>query len=1140
MTKPTTNKVLGFLSLFLAVFLFGYAGQAQTLGSLYAQEGNEQLYVEEGASLKGALEELEKHYNVGLLYRSNIVEGLTVRQSENLSLNVEEALSFLLKGTELNFKALNPKTYGIYKDAAVVPRKREAIILQQNISGTVVDAESGEALPGVNVIVVGSEEATGSIIGTTTNIDGFYEVEVPDNLNTIAFSYVGFLRTEIEIDGRTNIDVELSPDIAGLEELVVVGYGEQRRVNLTGSVSSVNFDDAMESRPITNASQALGGKTTGVWVSQNSGKPGEDGAQLRVRGWGTLNNANPLVIIDGIEGNINQINPSDIESISVLKDAASAAIYGSKAANGVVLVTTKQGGYDEQMSIKLSTYTGVQSLGSRYDLVNNSAETMEMANTASRNAGGGDRFPEYLITEFRNGDDPYKYPNTDWYEHLYRNAMIQEHNISVSGGSEQMSVYFSLNYLDQEGIILNTNSDRIGIRANVESTVSDRITVGGRMNYVNQNIEEPFFPFTAGGGPLDRVYNIFRTSAPFIAPYTRDGRLGAVQAIDRDGTLLWENNNPLIDANNGRTTTGRNSINVNAYANINLTNNLNWRTTAASSGRWSTTDRYNETVFGYTDTGVARTSRNLNREGIEVMRGNDQRMDRQVYSTLNFTKNFNQHEVSTVTGLQFEDLSIKNLFGRRSDPPKTGLTQVDAGTGGIVADGNLDRLRIFSYFGRLNYSYANKYLFEANFRADASSRFSEENRWGYFPGFSVGWRIIEEHFARNWNIFSDLKIRGSWGKLGNQNLAGYWPYLPIINQNNALSYSFGGAFSPGGAITQLVDPNITWETTTSFDIGIEAGFFENKLKIEADYFDKVTEDILVSLPIPNTLGDIAPPIENIGEMTNKGLELSIAYNNWAADQDEFGYSIEFNLTSLNNEVTKFRGGDSPDQLFLIREGFSYQTLYGYNVEGIYQTDQEAAEHMHSNGFTPIAGDLRYEDKNNDGQLGFEDRQELGNTIPRFTFGINPNISYKGFDLNAVIQGVAKVHLWNQNVLTTTDGDGPYTISTMWRDAWTPQNMETDIPAMKIDYAWSTQQSSFWVNKISFVKLKNIQLGYSLPSDITSRVGTQRIYVYANAQNVGTLVFGDYDGYDPEKSTFDDGDAFYPVPRIFSFGVNIEL
>ena len=1003
------------------------------------------------------------------------------------------------------------------------------------VSGKVTDSRTGEPMVGVTVSV----DAT--TIGTVTGPDGNYSLRVPDENSILVFSFIGYNTTRIVVAGQREVNISLEEDLIGLEEVIVVGYGTQRRVNVTGSVSTVNFDEEFAGRPLTNASQALGGKVTGLWVSQNSGKPGADAAQLRVRGWGTMGNSNPLIIIDGIEGSLSQLNPNDIENISVLKDAASSAIYGSKAANGVILVTTRQGRYNEKMKISINSYGGVQSLGRRFDMVDNSADLMELMNQAYVNVGSNPRFPDYLISDFRNGTDPFKYPNTNWYDgNLFENAVMHEHNVSVSGGSEQTSAYLSFNYLSQDGIMMRTNTERYGIRANLESNIREWLTVGGRVGYTNQDSEEPYYP-TIAYGPLGRVYTILHTSAPFIAPYTRDGRLGGVQAIDRDGVIMYENNNPLIDANNGLTATGQNSYNVNAYANINFTDNLYIRTTIASTGTMTLVDRFNQHVEGYTDTGVARVSRNLNREGIEVIRGYNQRVDNQFYTTLNYDNLFDQkHRIGAIAGMQLEDMSIKTLFARRADPPKEGLTQIDAGTTGIVGEGNLNRLRMFSYFGRVNYAFQDKYLFEANIRADASSRFKEGNRWGIFPGFSAGWRLIEEDFIRNLNIFSDLKIRGSWGKLGNQNIAGYWPYLSIINQTFPLSYNYGGALFPGAAITEMVDENITWETTTSFDFGFEFGFLDNRLMITADYFDKITEDILVRLPIPNIMGGITAPFENIGEMTNKGFELSITYNNGIRDRDRLGYMINANLTNVTNQVTKFRGGDSPDQLFLIREGYSYQTLYGYKEIGIFQSDEEAAAYMHSSGFIPKAGDLKYEDVNGDGRLGFEDKQELGNTIPKFTFGLNPSVRFRGFDLSAVLQGAAGVHVWTANQMTQINGDGATTITSRWRNAWTPENTNTDIPAIKIDYPWMNEQSSFWVQEISFIKLKNLQLGYTLPNAIASRLGMERVYIYANGQNIGSLVTDAYEGYDPERSTTSSGSNIYPAARIISFGVNIEL
>ena len=878
---------------------------------------------------------------------------------------------------------------------------------------------------------------------------------------------------------------------------MVVGYGTQKKVNLTGSVSSVKFDEELANRPITDASQALSGKVSGVWISQNSGKPGDDGAQLRIRGWGTLNNSDPLVIIDGVEGVFSQVNPSDIESITVLKDAASAAIYGSKAANGVVLVTTKMGKNNEKTQVELNSYVGMQQIGRHFDLVTNSAEHMTMANQALVNGGENPLFSETLISNFANGTDTYKYPNTDWYDSLYRNALITGHNLSIRGGSEKLSSFLSLNYLSQEGILMNSKAERFGIRANVEYKVNSWLRVGARF--------------------------------------------GSVEAIKDDGTLLYTTYQPVIDASNGATKTSKDYMAVNAFATVDFTKDLNLQVTWASNGNWKMVDKYNETLYGYTDSGIETIPKNYNRDGIVLSREQVSTMRNNFQATLNYSKRFaDKHYVAAILGTQLENYSIKNVFARRTNPPKEGLTQVDAGTEGIKGEGNFEGLRMASYFGRLNYAFADKYLFEMNLRADASSRFKRGNRWGVFPGFSAGWRLSEEAFIKNLNLFSNLKLRASWGQLGNQTIEGYWPYLTVISQNYDLSYNYGGSLAPGAAVTALVDEDITWETTSSLDIGVDLGFLGNKLNIEADYFNKKTTDIIVQLPIPNVLGDKTAPFENVGEMKNNGFELVVNYDNLETSRDRLGFNVGLNFTYIDNKVTKFQGGNSPDQLYLIREGYPYKALYGYKAVGIYQSDEEAAQHMHSNGLKPEMGNLKYEDVNNDGKLDYQDKQVLGNTIPKITYGLTAGLRYKGFDLNILFQGLGQANAFTKSGMTRMQYEW-LTISDKWRDAWSPENPDSNIPMLRFDSSWDTYDSSFWVHRIDFLKLKNLQLGYAFPEWITSKLKMQRLYVYANAQNLFTIMWKKgYEGYDPERNTFDSGTNYYPTPRIFTFGINLNF
>ena len=701
--------------------------------SVYSQNTRFSLK-QENTTIENVLRVIENQSEYYFLYNGKLVD-VTQKVSINTeNQDIEKTLNGLFRNTNISFKVYDRQIVLSLSDGASNMQQ------QKSVNGKVTDS-SGGPLPGVSVVV------KGTTTGTITDFDGNYSLgNVPGNA-TLQFSFVGMKPQELAVGGKTTINVTLADETIGIEEVVAVGYGVQKKVNLTGSISSVKFDDALDNRPITNGTQALGGKVSGVWVSQNSGKPGSDGAQLRVRGWGTMNNANPLVIIDGVEGSFDQLNPNDIESMSVLKDAASAAIYGSKAANGVILITTKQGKNNEKMEVNLSSYIGVQSLGRRYDLINSSAESMKLSNQALINGGSSPVFPDNVISAFENGTDKYKYPNTDWFDELFKPAIIQEHNVSIRGGSQQTSSFLSFNYLNQDGMVPNTNTERYGIRANLETKINSWLKVSGRLNYSRRVSEEPYADVTYGS--LGRVFDMLSGAAPYIAPYTQDGRFGSVQAIDSNGNFLYDNRNPLIDAANGKTTTEENFFSINTSAEVKFTDDLLLKTTFASTGNWNMMDKFNQSVYGYTDTGIETITKNFNREGIEMNRNEIYSLDNNLFTTLNYNKKFaNVHDFSAIAGMQLESNVIKNLYARRTSPPKEGLTQVDAGTSGIQGNGNMVGLKMFSYFGRVNYSYSDKYLFEANLRADASSRFQKGSRWGVFPGFSAGWRVGDENFVK--------------------------------------------------------------------------------------------------------------------------------------------------------------------------------------------------------------------------------------------------------------------------------------------------------------------------------------------------------------------------------------------------------
>ena len=1115
-------------SVCLALCLISSGGSAVYAATLQTEQTTVTVRMN-NCTIKDVFDHIEKNSEFVFVYHG---ANINLHRRVNLDVrdkSVEVILERLFKGTDVEY---------IINNRQIIVRRNEkkensSLSIQQakkiTVTGIVKDTH-GEPLIGVNVLVKGSRT------GTITDMDGHFLLNEVSPNAMVSISYIGYKTEEIALNNRSSLTITLTEDSEQLDEVVVVGYGTQKKVNLTGSVSSVKFDEELANRPITDASQALSGKVSGVWISQNSGKPGDDGAQLRIRGWGTLNNSDPLVIIDGVEGVFSQINPSDIESITVLKDAASAAIYGSKAANGVVLVTTKMGKNNEKTHVELNSYVGVQQLGRRFDLVTNSAELMTMANQALANGGESPLYPESLISDFKNGTDPYKYPNTDWYEHVYRNALITGHNLSIRGGSEKLSSFLSLNYLKQEGIITNTDAERFGMRANLEYKVNSWLKVGARLNYIRRNSQEPF--------DLSRVFFIQSGAAPFIAPYTRDGRFGSVEAIAQDGTLLYDNRNPLIDASNGATKTTLDYMSLNAFATVDFTKDLNLQVTWASNGNWKMVDKYNETLYGYTDSGIETMTINYNRDGLEMSREQISTMRNNFHATLNYSKKFvEKHSVAGILGAQLENYNIKNVYARRTDPAKDGLTQVDAGTNGIQGKGNMQGLRMASYFGRLNYAFADKYLFEMNLRADASSRFKRGNRWGVFPGFSAGWRLSEESFIKNVNIFSNMKLRASWGQLGNESID-LFRYVDLMNlkviKNDGsitdYNYPLNGAMQSGAAITAYNDPNITWETTTMTNVGIDASLLNGNLDFSFEFFDKRTSDILRKVTLPDQVGGLDGPIRNIGEVSNKGFELNMGYRN---NIGNFRYEVNGNMTFIKNKIVSLKGQTIIDGMFILEEGKPIDSYYMLHAIGIFQSEEEIKNSPYQTAATK-PGYLKFEDTNGDGKITEDDRQIRGGVIPKITYGFNINLGYKDWDLSAFFQGVTDVYTYGDRIGATPLWFGCGLPEQWLTDAWTPERGTSATLPILTTYEGCLNENfrtnDFWLRNASYLRLKNLQLSYNVPVSFLKSGVVKRLKVFVNAQNLFT--FSPMKDFDPEKNLKGSNWYAYPSVRTYTAGVNV--
>lgn len=1105
-----------------------------------------QAYVNLELSLnKTTVGDLVQHISKQTGYEFSYDEALLNKEIGNISVNmknesIKNVLSKVFKNTGISYKIIDNRVF--LKDNSKTKGERVAsyvtTVAQQSkkITGTIVD-ESGIPVIGANIVVKGTTN------GTVTDADGKFVLDnIPEGA-IVVVSYIGYLDQEMPVSGRSVLNINLKEDTQKLDEVVVVGYGVQKKANLTGSVSTVKYGQELENRPITDPSQALSGKVTGVWVSQNSGAPGSDGATIRVRGYGTLNNTDPLVLIDGVEGRMAELAPNDIASITVLKDAASAAIYGSRAANGVVLIETKKGSGDK-VSVNYTGYFGVQQLGRRYNIITDSPEYMELWNSAFTNSGSNPLFPDEVIQAFRNGNDPYKYPSTNYFDEVFHNSFTTQHNLSATIGGKKSNSYISLGYLKNNGIVKNTDAERYSLTVNTEAKVSNWSRLGARARLMRKVSNQPY-------DGIGRVIYMMANGHPFSTPYLQDGKtFGGTQAMylsgDKAGQPIVDTRNPFPDLYNGQNQSINNFMKGNVYATIDFMEGLSL--TAQYSGQYNNNnqDKYNQLHYCYTDLDGSNKSKPLDFPStLNVYRKVSDEFYSTFFANLNFNKTFGEiHDVSALLGYQQEALTKRVTEASKTDPSKGDLHQVSSGTKNPTAIGNKYQWRMLSYFGRVNYALMGKYLAEINLRADASSRFAKGNRWGYFPSFSAGWRLGEEHFMKNLGIFDNLKIRASWGKLGNQNIGSasnsdYFPYLTVLTQDYENSYNFNNTLAPGAAVTGLVDPMITWETTTTTDIGLDLGFLKNRLNIEADYFVRKTSDIIVQLPIPTVLGGLTAPFENVGEMKNEGLEINVNWQDRVVASD-FNYSIGANFTYVNNEVTKFRGGKSPDQLYLIREGYSYKTLYGFIQEGVYQTDEEAQKHMFDNGYVPTAGDLKYKDVNGDGKLDYRDKQEIGNTIPKFTYGINGSLSWKNFDLNFQFAGIAGVNGYFKNAWTEPLGISGGSITERWRNAWTKDNPSNELPLIKVNDTWNRQESSFWTCNMSWFKLKNIQLGYTLPTALANKMFLQKCYVYFNATDVFTIVSDKYEGFDPERDTFADGYGHYPIPRVFSFGLNLSF
>lgn len=986
--------------------------------------------------------------------------------------------------------------------------------------GLVKDA-TGESVIGASVVVKGTTN------GTITDFDGNFSLDGIKKGDVIVISYVGYQTQEIKWNGSP-LNVILKEDSKTLSEVVVVGYGTQKKANLSGSVAMVDSKE-LENRPIQNVSSGLQGLMPGVAITGTNGAPGQDAGKIRVRGIGTLNEAGPYILVDGIEtGTLSAVDPNDIESISVLKDAASAAIYGSKAANGVVLITTKRG-KTGQTKISYSGYLSFQNATNMIERMG-SYEYASLLNQALEAEGMSKRFNDTELQKFKDGNDPL-YPDTDWYDLAYKTGVQHRHNVNINGGSENVKYMASLGYLNQTGILPNAGREQFNARTNLDMKINKRLSARMNLSFIKNDYSDASSAYY--GGSSDQIIRQLNLIAPWIVARYDDGTWGTIS----DGSpIAWLDSGMKVNRDNYNFS-GMAAVDYEIFDGLKLTLQGAYVNNLQNYNYFQKYIKYNE-----------------NKESDPSQL--DERFykwDRTNYDALlNYNKNFGKHNIKGLLGWHTEKYNYKYQKAVRKKFPNNELTDMNAGDASTQSnEGYTAELAMISWFARINYDFAGKYLLEANIRADASSRFAEGHRWGYFPSFSGAWRISEEAFMESakdsW--LSGLKIRASWGQLGNQDaLSGsnndYYPALNTYNLDS--KYAFGGSLNSGYYQRKYRLETISWEKASTWGVGVDFTLF-NKLNGSLDYYNRKTTGIIMDVTVPKEFALDAYK-DNVGSMRNSGIEINLSYNTKIGQVD---FGIAGNFSYNKNKILDLGGGD-PNKYLDATDGYSQRNKVGeamnsyyiYRADGFFNSQEEAdaytAKYGNPFGKTFKAGDLRYVDTNKDGKLTADDREYCGSSDPKIIYGFNINAGWKGIDLSLMFNGAAGVkRLFDgYEVYGNFSGDAAHP-ATIWRDAWTPDNHDASMPRIFYDTNSASSsrsvQSDFWLQDTSYLRLKNLQLGYTLPKGWLNSVGVENIRIYYSVENL--LTFDKMKiNIDPESTS--QRLSSYPLLRTHAFGVNV--
>ena len=1087
--------------------------------------------------LTEALKKLEEQTGYSFFYSNVLPDKDAVVSVKANNKDIAAVMDQLLDGLAVSYKINEDKQIALYANEpeAVAQTKPTG----RTVSGVVYDSD-GLPVIGAGVMV------EGSLHGTVTDEDGRWTLELEDDNVTLEISSMGYQSQSVAVKGRSVFTVTLAADTQYLDEVVVVGYGTQKKVNLTGSVSMVTSED-MASRPVSNMSSGLQGLLPGVTVVNATGQPGESGTTIRVRGVGTIGNANPLILIDGIEGDLSTINPEDIESVSVLKDAASASIYGARAANGVLLVTTKKmndnpGAAKDNAKVTFGAYAGIQT-PTRLPQMCDAIEFMTLDNEARQNVGTAIGWLEDSFKKVAENTDPNYFANTDWLDEVLNSyAPQQNYSLSLNGGIGSSGYMLSYRYFDQKGLTVgsSTGEQRHNVRFKMNTKLIDRLTLSSNISYTSRKVTSPINSLTSGGGA---IYNAMRIAPNAPVRYT-------------DGTWAYGggNTNPVAILNDG----GRSNVSTEEFSLLEVLK-------LEILKGWDVTATYNLTsTNGFKDI-LKKTITFVNPEDKSVnvyaspnsLKNVDLKNVQQTFIIQsNFDLTFGKHNVSGVAGMSQEWYEARMFEASRTNLSTEFEPTLNLGDPSTMSNNaTYSSWALRSGFGRVSYNYDERYLLEANIRYDLSSRFHKSVRGGWFPSVSAGWRISEEQFMSFAKPYVDnLKIRGSWGMLGNQYVGSSdYPYMSVLEAFTSGLSLVGTSATTGYVPSTLANPNLTWEHIKMVNAGVDVALLQNRLTMSFDWFNKDTEGILLKLNYPAQIGP-KPSEQNAGKVNNRGWEFDL---NWRDQRGEFYYGIGFNISDVKNKIVDL-AGNAPDlsgyQIRMV--GYPIDAFYGYKAIGLMTPEDfkisDTQNHNYSLPKVPVIlgndyqpGDIKYEDISGpdgkpDGRITPEyDKVVLGSNIPRYTYTVRGDLGWKGIDFSFVIQGVGKCDGYLEGTARHAFQDMaayPQKVHLERYNVVTNPNPNALYPRLTYNTGFNQNTfSTYWMENASYMRLKNVQIGYTFPEKWMKKARIDNLRVYLSGDNLLTVSDFFY-AYDPETPVSKGG--YYPQVKTVVLGLNI--